>query len=301
MRRSFLCVTCFVLSIAGQGVAGGMPEDEAQAASGKLKLVSFNEDGEKRVLVGQGQVTLVEIAADHVNRVVTPFEAPEVWTSSAAEIRTSGGVLYVKPADEMPVSLFITETGREEFAINISLVPRSVPPVELHLDLDARVARVLEAAYAQEAAMASQTAQTGQVVGVQSASVQPVAAREPWFETIKSVLTAMARGDVPRGYAPSAAGRSPECLTGFGFEAGFGDAQYYRGQRFEVVIGRAINTGPPGSFKEFWCAGEDVAAVALWPSAQLASGAQAEILILRHLGGPGRARPVRTPPSLIGG
>lgn len=289
----WLVAPALVLSIISPAMAGGSVQGDGVPKNAKLTVVDFNGDGEKRVAVSQSQVTLVEIAVDHINRVITPFENPEVWTSSSAEIQTSSGVLYVQAADASPISLFITEGGREEFAINVTLVPRSVPPVELHLDLDRNVSKVLEAAYAQEKAISAQRPAVKQVAATQQA-------REPWFDTIKSALTSMAIGQVPRGYNVVDAGKYPHCLTGPGFEASFQNAQWYRSGRFEVIIGRARNLGPRGEFKEFWCAGDRVAAISVWPSPQLRPGATAELMILRHLGKPGGPSPVRTRPSLIG-
>lgn len=293
VSRTCLITAALMFSLGAPSFAGGSSDQQGQSKSAKLTVVDFNADGEKRVQVSQSQVTLVEIAMDHINRVITPFERPEVWTSSSAEIQASSGVLYIQPTDATPVSLFITEAGREEFAINITLVPRSVPPVELYLDLDRNVSKVLEAAYAQEAAIAAQARPTGP-------SPASTSQREPWFDTIKSALTSMAIGQVPRSFAQASPGAPPVCATGHGFEASFAGAQWYRSNRFEVIVGRAINRGPAGEFKEFWCAGDRVAAVSVWPSAQLQPGGVAEVMVLRHLGTAGGAAPVRTRPSLIG-
>lgn len=279
--------------------ADGVPADEDVAAAageaGKpgLLLVDYNEDGEKRFTVARGQVGLTEIAVGHVNRVITPFAEPQVRTSSAAEIQASGSVLYVQPKDESPVSLFITEAGNEDFAINVTLVPRAIPPVEFFLDLDDNLARVLAAAAAQKAAM------TGQVPGAPQVASAPGMRSDPWLDRIKTVLATLAVGQVPPGLVETGPGRIPECLAGPGFRTDFQGAQWYHGQGFEAIVGRVTNSGPDGVFAEFWCAGDAVAAVALWPSAEMRAGAAAEILILRQLDGPG-TRPVRTRPSLIG-
>ena len=75
------------------------------------------------------------MAIDHLNRIVTPFAAPQVRTVSQATTQVDGSAIYVATATEEPVSLFITEAGDTATALSLTLAPRHIPPREVRLVL----------------------------------------------------------------------------------------------------------------------------------------------------------------------
>jgi len=68
------------------------------------------------------------VAIDHLNRIVTPFAAPQVRTVSQATTQVDGNAIYVATATEEPVGLFITEAGDSATALSLTLAPRHIPP-----------------------------------------------------------------------------------------------------------------------------------------------------------------------------
>jgi conjugal transfer pilus assembly protein TraK len=91
--------------------------------------------GPKTVTVSPGTTAIVEVAIDHLNRIVTPFAAPQVRTVSQATTQVDGNAIYVATATEEPVSLFITEAGDTATALSLTLAPRHIPPREVRLVL----------------------------------------------------------------------------------------------------------------------------------------------------------------------
>jgi conjugal transfer pilus assembly protein TraK len=100
-------------------------------------------------------------------------------------------------------------------------------------------------------------------------------------------------------YVSPQTGAHPRCRNVGGVSASFAAGQRFIGSAFEVFVGVAHNGAAIAkAFDEQWCAGPDVAAVALWPSPELAPGARAEIVVVRRRA-PVTERPVRMRASLV--
>jgi conjugal transfer pilus assembly protein TraK len=150
--------------------------DVGEAPAATLSL------GPKTVRVSPGTTAIVEVAIDHLNRIVTPFTSPQVRTVSRATTQVDGNAIYVATASEEPVSLFITEAGDTATTISLTLAPRHIPPREVRLVL------------------------TGGVVPVRTAApaIKPprpvVRNDQPYVEHIASAFRALAQNRVPVGY-----------------------------------------------------------------------------------------------------
>lgn len=79
------------------------------------------------VVVASGTNTLIPISRSQINRLVTPFDSPNIQTVSQAEISTSGNVIYVTTQDDQPVTMFVTPEDDESVAISLTLLPQSIP------------------------------------------------------------------------------------------------------------------------------------------------------------------------------
>ena len=120
--------------VSAQVSDGAAPDDEDASASA-LSL------GPRTIRVSPGTTAIVEVAIDHLNRLVTPFVSPQVRTVSPATTQVDGSAVYVATASEDPVSLFITEAGDTATAISLTLAPRHIPPREVRLVLTGGVVR----------------------------------------------------------------------------------------------------------------------------------------------------------------
>jgi len=84
-----------------------------------------------------GQNIFVPIAVNHPNRFLTPFKNPQVVSTTLSggskkgdcgEICIRGNVVYISTDKTFPVTAFITEKGREDIALSITMLPKQVPP-----------------------------------------------------------------------------------------------------------------------------------------------------------------------------
>lgn len=239
----------------------------------------------QRITVEPGVNEIINIAVGHSNRIVTPFKEPRVITTAQASVETSNNVIYVAPATDGLISMFLTETGDESVAISLTLQPKRIPPRELRLELPVGV-------LVQDTVEATPKDQS-QNTARRDRSYTAEAAR---------AFDMLAQGEIPQGFAFSreAPPPFPLCSPGNGFEVSFSKGQYLLGQEQEIYVGIVRNgSRVAASFAEPWCYAEGVVAVALWPSATLKPGEFAEIYLARAVGDPTLADPENQRPSLL--
>jgi len=240
--------------------------------------------GPKTIRVSPGTTAIVEVAIDHLNRIVTPFTSPQVRTVSRATTQVDGNAIYVATASEEPVSLFITEAGDTATAISLTLAPRHIPPREVRLVL------------------------RGGVVPVRASPPtvkppRPLARNDqPYVEHIASAFRALAQNRVPTGYELRKARRG-ERLDCRQPDLSVTAAQVVEGQGLHILAAKARNRGKqPIVLEEYRCganSGAVVAAVAAWPRSRLASGEETELYVAVRPGESDSETGDR--PSLLGG
>jgi conjugal transfer pilus assembly protein TraK len=252
----------FVPEITPDMGTGAMSEYQSPA----LKIT--NEKSE--IVITQGVTEISPVAVGQVNRIVTPFENPELNTTSDAITRIDSSVIYIAPKNEAPVGLYITEKGDESTAISITLVPKRIPPREIRLRL---------------------SGQSNSAAALPSIKARRWEESYPYEETIRNVLHAAAMETIPQGYS---IGKSEEADKGLcqnknsqmrdGIIYDFTRGQTLNGANFNVVIGVVRNNSrTPVELKEAWCANSDnVAAVAYWPNVVLEPNTQTEVYIVRR-------------------
>lgn len=236
------------------------------------------------ITVKPGVNELIEVAVNHPNRIVTPFKAPRVVTSASAVVETSAHVIYVVPANEAPVTMFVTETGDEERAISLTLLPRQIPPRELRLEVPPGVSLPNAA----KAAVRSR---------------QTDRRDRSYVARTSRAFDKLAKGQIPEDFSFSRKAPYPHplCAVRNGFEVVFGTGQYLLGENQEIYIGIVRNGGETEAvFQEPWCYSTGVIAVALWPHANLRPGESVEIYLARALATAEAANPAGVRPSLIG-
>lgn len=227
-----------------------------------------------RITVAPGVNHLVPVASGHLNRIVTPFASAKVRTTADnATTEVSGGIVYVAPSSQAPISMYITEADDESTAISLTLVPRALPPRELAVAISGGVERP------------------------RAAAAEKWEREHPYEETLKTLLREVALGNVPQGYAIS----DDVSFEPFCYQQGleFSFQQGLAGHSLNVAVGLITNVSDRMvEFREDSCMREQrVAAVAAFPVVMLAPGAQTEVYaVVRHFTPQGRSS---TRPSLI--
>jgi conjugal transfer pilus assembly protein TraK len=215
--------------------------------------------------VSPGVNEIIPVAQGHLNRLITPFDSPKVRTVSPATTQIEGHVVYVAPADENPVTLYVTPGDNEELALSLTLAPRRIPPREIRLTLDAEHYRklgVLQSTSERSSATSGRLSQG-------------------YVTDIKQTFRALALMRTPRGYSLRAplAGETlrctqPDLTTTIG--------QTLEGRDLLVLVGTAKNSGlVPLELDERACADQqqETVAVAAWPKVWLEPGEMSELYV----------------------
>lgn len=299
-RRSILRASCalWLLGAAAPAIADGMPEDHdgqgagAASLAGEASQASYTP-GLNDQMVTPGRMAAFAVALGHTNRVVTPFADFDVWSASGETFETRQNVFYIAPTSTEPITLFVTPKDDERLALHLMLSPADIPPAEIHIKLvDTTGALILPASLG---------------IGAEPSGVALPLPADPSFQAaphesaVADLLRAVVAGDVPPGYgAASLNAVHPRCRIAGAVTASFSGGQRFVGSAYEVFVGVARNAGAAhATFLEEWCAGPDVAAVALWPAVHLAPGAASEIFVVRRRAAAPVAPPERARPSLL--
>lgn len=223
-----------------------------------------------------GENVFIPIAVNHPNRIVTPFRNPQVvsttLTSNAksgecGEICVRDSVVYVSTDKTYPVTAFITEGGREDIALSVTMMPRQVPPREVKLTVPEEVMETLR----------SDASSAG---GSQKAAAWE--ASQPYVETIRTAFRTVALGSVPQGYVLRKVKNRdalPVCNHP-GLEFDFANGQIVEGHNLSIHVGVMKNVADtPVEFREQRCGGWRIAAVTSWPLKVLKPGQATEVYV----------------------
>ena len=211
--------------------------------------------------VSPGQQQSITLSRLHLNRIVTPFSAPQIRTIDQADIRIEGSVIYLSSQQEEPFVVYITPHDSEAYALSLLVTPLDVPPKEIQLSLSKQ--------WQQKLSKNREKAKRFEEAG-------------DYQHAITEVLSALVKGKVPEGYELGkfhGADVKPCQQRGLTFD--FSKGQQVQGHHFNVLIGTAKNhTEKPVTFHERNCQGRHTSAVAMWPKNTLHPGQRRELFIL---------------------
>lgn len=244
------------------------------------------------VVVSNGANVLIPISRGQINRIVTPFEDPQIQTVSEAELEVANNVVYVTPTDDMPVTMFITPQDDEGVAISLTLLPQSIPPIQANLLFT-------------QAVPGSATGANGEAVNaLGGVGYRGQAKRwersQPFMDTLREMMRDLAMGNLPRGYTfadmPTGT-RIPSCNQA-GVNYDFSNAQFILGHDFRIFIAVAENQSSQNmEVSHAACTHPNRAAVAVWPHEILEPGQKTEVFLVTRI--PQMKANTSTRPSLL--
>lgn len=212
------------------------------------------------ITVKPGRNEMIQVGRGHLNRLVTPFGAPDVKTA-ADKTRTTfeveGSIVYVATTETQPIGFIITDLANPANAMTVTLLPRDVPAVSVALRMDE---------------VAAPLASGGLGVG---------GGQDDFVASLRETFRQLALGEVPAGFGMkrTAAGNPlmPECLMpGLSVQP----AQEITGSAITILVAKLTNRNRiPLSVDEMSCASDRVLAVAAWPSVELMPGQSTELYI----------------------
>lgn len=231
--------------------------------------LTVNNSGDLFVKSGVNQI--VPIAYGHTNRIVTPFDNPEVVSSSlsvggtAPEVSIRDNVVYIATIKEVPLTMFINEKGDQDQSISLTMIPRRIPPKDINIYFDS-TSRGGFNSYYKENLVAKKFETSADYV-----------------QTLRNLLRTIALGEIPTGYKlqdVSYKDRTPYCKPSK-IKVNFKQGQVMRGHNFDVYIGVATNkSNSRVEFDEQSCSNDDVAAVSAYNKVVLNPKDKTEVYVV---------------------
>lgn len=205
------------------------------------------------------------IALQHLNQIVTPFQTPEIKTTSVASISVEKGVVYVSTLLTDEIALLIYEKGGDPSqAMSLTLVPDDINPVSVKVDLQG---------FMPGASMGTSVANNEMARGWEM--------DQPFLEVVKSSFRELALGGVPDGYGFQGINRIPKnmphCnLPGFEIKP----MQLVTGNSMTIIVSKLTNLNRyVAKVDESKCASDNLIGAATWPATTLAPGQSAELYL----------------------
>ena len=236
------------------------PQDTRENPSESKNSIKLNYAND--IEVESGRNYIIPISNGHVNRLVTPFENPNIATTNSANIEVRKNIIYVGSVSTAAITLFITEKGEEGESIGLTLVPKKIPSREVRLSFKGYQGKARSLASTQRAKKWEES--------------------QPYIDTLKKAFRGIALGEVPRGYVMDTTDPSqqlPSCQQKdlwFRFDEG----QTITGHNIVMLIGLAKNnTTRPIEFKPESCGDWNVMAVSSFPHTVLESGQKTEVYV----------------------
>lgn len=208
----------------------------------------------KSVRVGGDRNEIVYVSLNQLNKFATPFENPQIIDASGAVLKVVGQDLFLKPANETPFTVYISNGGSGQ-STGITLVPRAnLPAQTIVLQPD-----------------------TPRGANVSSSADGDEIAPGDYVSRIKSIIEALSLGKTPSGFTKS---RLPASVV-TGKELVIQPQHKFAGATYDLYAYRvkSISTAPL-EMKEDAFYTDAVRAVAFYPSAMLQTGEETMVYIV---------------------
>lgn len=235
--------------------------DTPKIPAGWLREGSTQE--REQVKVTPGRNATIPIAMGHLNRLILPFEHPEIRTIDTATTELKGQVLYVAPDQDRPITLYVTEEQSDLTALSLTLAPKPIPPRELEIKLDGIPVVSPSSHHATE-----------------RNTPTPEWAQDP-IQHLKLGFRALASQTVPEGYQVRSPrkGEQIHCR-----QAGLDvrTQQVLEGREDRIAIGKITNlSGQSLTLDESQCADDQklTLAIAAWPNTKLQPQMRTELFV----------------------
>ena len=216
----------------------------------------------EHITVTPGRNATIPIAIGHLNRLILPFEHPEIRTIDTATTELKGQVLYVAPDQEQPITLYVTDEKSDLNALSLTLAPKAIPPRELTIQL------------ARADATPVSTHSTHRSTAADEAHQDPV-------QHLKTELRALAMKVVPEGYQARVPKRGEQVHCR---QAGLDvrTHQVLEGPEDRIAMAKITNlSGQALTLDESQCADDQklTLAIAAWPRTTLTHQMSTEVFV----------------------
>lgn len=223
-----------------------------------------------------GENVYIPISKDHPNRLITPFSHPQVISTTLSggkkkgecgEVCVRDGIIYITTSSNTAVTAFITQKDNEEVAFSVTMLPRAIPPREVHFKLPQAIVDKVNTKKGTKLASSAEGWEQSQ----------------PYVDSLRGSLRQVALQEIPPGYSLRAIRKTdpiPRCKHS-GLDFDFANGQILEGFNLDIYVGVAENVADrPVEFLEQSCGGWRIAAVTSWPLKVLKPGQKTEVYVV---------------------
>ena len=234
-----------------------------------------------KLLLEPGVNKIISISRGHPNRILLPFDDPDIHTTSTdALIKAESSVIVVATNSKLPVTLFISPKDNPRLALSLTLAPQTMPPAQYEVSISAS----LPEQYAFKNTKADQWER-----------------KDDYTRVLVNLFDKLAKQDLPQGYSL----KTPEpgdlhsCFKP-NSEIEWELAQVIQGHHIMVDVVVAKNNGNiPVEIIGSDCNGLGVIAAAEWPRSVLEPGEVTEVFVASQRS-TAKAQRIRRPSAIRG-
>lgn len=237
-----------------QGGGAALPLPGVGVMPGKVKPELENNV----IRVNSNRTEVISVSATLTNRIATPFANPKaILLDGGATVTADGQSLYVAlDGSPDPLALYVTGSEPNDPVVSLTLMPQSLPPQTIVLQLEGL----------------DKTVVGGGAAGREENPGSPI-----YTERLVSVLRSVALGKTPEGYVEA---RLPVAAADFGTFTAVPLARFsgasYDVYRYRLVTESTVTI----ELEEGAFASEGVRAVAFFPSALIAKNISTDVFVV---------------------
>lgn len=256
------------------------------------------------ISIKPGDGELAPVAVGLQNQISTPFKNVSIKTSSMdVPIEVKDGYIFITPMDQSPIGLFVGEKGMPETNVSLTLMPLDVPPTMIEIKIPmSRALRVKYKNFVNERKEKEAIAKHVKEMKEAPANQFDPRINPDYVKRATSLLAAVAKGDIPNGYA-----FSTDIPRDQMFPCDINKLGMYHRVMQRLESGREIVdivkvTNDINNFRQMreeYCLRDDVVAVGVFDKATLAPGQSTEVYILRDKAYMDKMKRQRVRPSLL--
>ncbi|MGP1715698.1 MAG: hypothetical protein ACTS9Y_00835 [Methylophilus sp.] len=223
-------------------------------------------DGESKIdiTVKPGVTQIVKISKDYLNRIITPFQNPILPTISDFDYSVSDNIIYITAKGTGPISAFITDKNNQKTSINVLLIPDNIMPREIIFHIEGMENN-------------SENLSTDALEEMLKLNGNKT---DNYLDQITTLMTEIAKGNVPTGYVPGEVKRSksPQCRF---TQMESAPLQTYESINRRIIVYKVTNRSERNQpITESACYRKGVVAVSAYPYVNLEPNQSTELYVL---------------------
>lgn len=251
-------------------VISGIKKSITSTVGNSTALGGSNND--TVMIVEPGVNKIVPVSRGQMNRIVTPFSRPQIFTTAPEDevvFFTKDNVVYYSTRiPKQPIGVFITDKDDSSASISLTFIALDIEPKEIRIELVGYVAKNKE----QDVLDADR---------ISKAKIFESKISNDYLAWLYDFAKLLVNGDVPQGYSEAMPEGGEFCsMPNLDIKI----RHILKGASHKVEVYEAMNkTSSSQDVVEPYCWAKDVNMIIPWPGPTIEPGRSIELLIVRRI------------------